>query len=96
MNDQELHQQKLQAQLDEWKADIDKLKAKAASSSADAQLDLNSLVDQLNAKVQVASTKLAELSNAGADAWDSVKGGVESAWDSLKTSMHEAVAKFKD
>lgn len=96
MNDKELHQQKLQAQLDEWKADIDKLKAKAASSSANAQLDLNKLVDQLNAKVQVASTKLAELSNASADAWESVKSGVESAWDSLKSSMHEAVAKFKD
>jgi len=32
MSEKELYQQKLQAQLDEWKAEIDKLKAKAAGA----------------------------------------------------------------
>ena len=29
MNDKELYQQKMQARLDEWKAEVDKLKAKS-------------------------------------------------------------------
>jgi hypothetical protein len=39
MNEKELYQQKKQAQLDEWKAEVDKLKAKASGASADAQMD---------------------------------------------------------
>ena len=30
MNDKELYQQKKQAQLDQWQAEVDKLKAKAS------------------------------------------------------------------
>ncbi len=41
MNEKELYQQKKQAQLNEWKAEFDKLKAKASGASADAQLELN-------------------------------------------------------
>lgn len=38
MSEKEIYQQKTQAQLDEWKAEVDKLKAKAFGSSADAQM----------------------------------------------------------
>jgi hypothetical protein len=34
-----LYQQKKQSQLDEWQAEVDKLKAKALGASADAQLE---------------------------------------------------------
>jgi len=34
MNEKELFRQKFQAQLDEWKADIAKLKAKASGAEA--------------------------------------------------------------
>ncbi len=36
MGEKELYQQKMKAQLDLWKAEIDKLKAKAAGVNADA------------------------------------------------------------
>lgn len=96
MNDKELNRQKFQAQLDEWKADIDKLKEKAAGAKADAQLDMNKLVADLEAKVKIASDKLAGLAEASDEAWDSAKKSVESSWDSLKSSIHHAVAKLKD
>jgi len=96
MNDKDLYKQKFQAQLDEWKADIDKLKAKAANAKADVQLDINKLVDELEAKTKVATDKLAELSATGEESWQSLKTGVESSWDSLKSSVRDAVSKFKD
>lgn len=96
MNDKEIYKQKFQAQLDGWQADIDKLKAKAMTSKSDIQLEMNKLTDELEAKAKLAKGKLAELSDAGEDALASVKSGVESAWDSLKSSVHEAVSKFKD
>lgn len=95
MNDKELYQQKFQAQLNEWRAEIDKLKAKAAEATSDAQLALNRHIEELEALSQNATAKLAELSSAGEEAWDSVKKGAESAWDTLKTSFSDAAAKFK-
>ena len=96
MDDKELYQQKLQAQLDEWKADVDKLRAKASKASADAQLTMNKQVDALDRKIEEGKVKLSELARSSEDAWESVKQGVESAWGSLKSAFRDASSKFKD
>lgn len=95
MTDQSLQTQKYKAQLDEWKADLDKLKARAKGASVDAQLDMQKGVDALDARVTEAGAKLDELSAAGADAWDELKKNVEHTWEGLKSSMHDAVARLK-
>ena len=95
MNDKQLYQQKKQAQLDEWKAEVDKLKAKASEASADAQLKLNKQVNALEGKIEDGKAKLAEIAEASDDAWESMKDGVESAWDSMKSAFRGAVDKFK-
>ena len=95
MNDKELYQQKKQAQLDEWKAEVAKLKAKASGASADAQLEMNKQIEALESHIEKNKAKLSEFSMAGADAWESLKEGMESAWNSLKSAMSDAAAKFK-
>jgi predicted nucleic acid-binding Zn-ribbon protein len=95
MNDKELYQQKKQAQLDEWKAEVDKLKARASQASADAQLEMNKQIDALEDKIQAGRSKLAEIAEASDDAWESMKDGVEVAWDSMKSAFSEAAGKFK-
>lgn len=90
MSDKELYKKKMQSQLDEWKAEIDKLRARASGSSADAQLALNKRIKDLDAKVDTAEAKLAELGEAGEAAWESVKERVESAWGSLKAALSDA------
>lgn len=95
MSDKALYQQKIQAQLDEWKADLDKLRAKASGASADAKLNLGQQVKNLESKMNEGKAKLAEVTNASEEAWDSLKGGVESAWESLRSGFKEAADKFK-
>ena len=95
MNEKELYQQKKQAQLGEWKAEVDKLKAKAAGASADVQMDLNKQIEALEGKIEQGKAKLAEIAEASDDTWESIKDGVESAWDSMKSAFKEAAAKFK-
>jgi chromosome segregation ATPase len=95
MKEKELYQQKKQAQLDEWKADVNKFKAKASRASAEAQLELNRQIEALEGKIEKGKTKLAEIADASEDAWESIKEGVESAWDSMKSSFSSAAAKFK-
>jgi len=95
MNDKELYQQKMQARLDEWKAEVDKLKAKSSGVSADVQLDINRQIKVLERNIEEGKAKLSELAEAGEDAWESIKDGVESAWDSLKSAATDAASKFK-
>lgn len=94
-SNRELYEQKLQAQLDSWAADIDKLKARASGASADAQIALNEQIDVLEDKYDEGESKLSELSDSSDDAWESMKDGMESAWSSIKTSFSEAADKMR-
>jgi predicted nucleic acid-binding Zn-ribbon protein len=96
MSTKELYKQKLQAQVDGWKADIAKLKAKAAGEAADAQITMHKQFEAFEHKVDEAQAKLGELAEASEEAWDSVKHGVEAAWGSLKSAAGDAVSKFKN
>lgn len=96
MTDNELYRQKHQAHLDEWKADIAKLRAKASGAKADAQLAMNKQVATLDRRLENYQAKLSELAEATEDGWDSVKKGVESAWDSMKSAIADATSKFRD
>lgn len=95
MNDKELYQQKVQAQLDGWKAEVDGLMAKASSVSADVRLGLNKQLRYVEGKIEEGKTKLAEIAVAGEERWDSLKEGAESAWTSLKSATNDAIAKMK-
>jgi uncharacterized protein YfiM (DUF2279 family) len=96
MNEKELYRQKFQAQLDEWKADIAKLKARASGAEADTKIAMNKQVEALEHRLEDARAKLSELAGASEEAWDSVKQGAESAWDSLKSAVNDAVSRFRD
>ncbi|MDZ7721539.1 MAG: coiled coil domain-containing protein [candidate division KSB1 bacterium] len=78
MSEKELYQQKKQAQLDEWKAKVEKLKAKASGAGADAHLELNKQIEALKGKIESGKNKLAEIADASEDSWESIKDGVES------------------
>lgn len=95
MSDRELYRQKRQAQLDEWRAEVSKLKAKVSGHSADTQLEMNRRVKALESKIDEGKTKLSQLAEASDDAWDSLKDGVESAWDNLRSAVGDAASKFK-
>jgi hypothetical protein len=95
MDDRELHRQKYQAQLDEWKAEIAKLKARAAGAKADAQIEMNKHVKELDHTLHEAGAKLSELAAAGEETWDSARKNVESTWAALKAGVSAAAAQFK-
>jgi len=95
MSMKESYLQKLQAQLNEWSAEIDKLKAMADKAEADTRLEYYEQIDELRVKQAAANIKLRELMDASDDAWEDLKAGVESAWLSLGDSVKDAAARFK-
>jgi len=53
-NEKELYWRKCQAQLDEWRADVDKLRTMAAGARADAQIEINKHVTELDTRMHEA------------------------------------------
>lgn len=66
MNNKELYEQKIQAQLNLWKAEKDKLSAKLLDANADARLKLEKERETLNDKINKGKEELAKIQAAGA------------------------------
>lgn len=94
MSKKELYEQKMQAQLNEWQAEVDSFKAKASGASTKVQLQLNKDISALESKIEHGKAKLAEVTAASEGAWESLKEGVDSTWDSLKSAVSDAKSKF--
>jgi len=89
------YEEKLDAQLDVWNAQIALLKAKADKVKAEAKIEYYKIIEALQHKQDEAGTKLHELKTSGDEAWEDLKTGVEKAWAEVETSFHEATSKFK-
>jgi chromosome segregation ATPase len=94
MNKKEAYEKRLEAQLDEWRADIAKMKAQAAKADAKIQVEYNKRIEELQSMQQMAAKKLAELKIAGDDAWEDLQEGIEGAWNSFSDAIKSATSRF--
>ena len=89
------YEEKLDAQLEEWKAQIALFKARADKAKAEAKIEYYQTIEALQQRENEARVKLHELSTAGDGAWEDLKTGTEKAWAEFKTAFHSAALKFK-
>jgi hypothetical protein len=94
-NKRKAYEEKLEAQLKEWSAQIALLRAKADNAKADAKIEYYKTVDALQHRQNEAKAKLQELKTAGDEAWEDLKAGAEKAWAEIKTAYHDATSRFK-
>ena len=87
--------EKMEAQLREWNAKIDLLKAKADKAEADAKIEYHQRISELRKKRDILQVRLAEFRGASGEAWKSLKEGVQKAGEDLKTALETAIEKFK-
>jgi hypothetical protein len=83
----EWHIGKMEAELRQWGARLDKLMAKADASGTGAKIDYRNRLDDLSQKYAAAEARLTELKAAGINKWDTYKGGVQNAWSELETAF---------
>ena len=88
-------EEKFDAQLKEWSAEIALLKAKAEKAKAEVKIEYYKTLETLHGKQDVARTKLKELRSAGDDAWEDVKAGAENVWTEIKAVFQNAASRFK-
>ncbi len=95
MSMKEAYQKELQAQLDEWGTEIDKLKVIADKAKTGLQGEYYKEIEELRSKKQAAQQKLHELKGASGEAWEDLKLGIESAWGTLGYALKLAASRFK-
>ena len=89
------YEKKLKAQLEEWDADINRLRAKANAARAEARVKYLDEVDKLRDQKKQAQARLDELEEAQEDAWEDMKTGIDAAWKNLGNAVNNAVERFK-
>ncbi len=89
------YREKFEAQLQEWDAQLDLMKARASKLKADAKIEFEGQLTALQQKRQQAIAKLEDLSQRSEDAWDDLKAGTERAWSELAKAMDSIAVRFK-
>jgi hypothetical protein len=87
MEARELYKQKVEAQIHEWSAKLDVLKAKSEQLTVQAKLDMQPSVDAVQAKFDAAKAKLDKIGAATDDTWDEVVKDVDHAWNDFKAAV---------
>ena len=90
MQSRELYKQKYQAQIHEWTAKFDTMKAQSEKLTAQAKLDVKPLVDAAHAKLASAKAKFDELAGTTDDKWDDVVKEASRTWSDLKAAAEGA------
>ena len=93
--DRQAIEQKLEARAEQWRAEIDRLEAKAREAQADRKMELDDEAKQLRSKVDDAERTLKEMRESSGDAWDELRHGAERAWDELDAAFRRGQSKFR-
>jgi hypothetical protein len=89
------YREKMEAQLEEQRARLELLKARAKVAIADGKIMAYEELADADQKLAALKVKLKNLADAGGDAWQEMKSGVEQAWSDLSEASKNAAKKFK-
>ncbi len=95
MATREEYVRKLQAKLDEWNADIDRLAVKAALAEAELKTQYSDEIEMLRNKQIEARVKLEAMQEASESAWEDMRSGLDIAWDAISEAVSSAKSRFK-
>jgi nucleotide-binding universal stress UspA family protein len=90
------YQAKIEAQLKEWGAKIDELKAKAERSKVELKMKYEKQIEDLRAQKESLEKRLQEFKESGEETWEHLKTGIEKGFDELKDSVDRTISLFKE
>lgn len=96
MTDRERHayEQKMDARLMKWDAQMQILRARAKEASADTKAAIAQELDELEERADATRKKVGDLRDASGEAWQDVKAGLENSWHALESAVEAAKSRF--
>ena len=96
MVNRELYLAKMQAQIQEWNAQLATLDASARGARHGAKTKLKQQIGILRSRLDDAVFRLELAHGASVDAWQDIKRGAEEARKNMEQALENARAHFKD
>ena len=88
-------QQELEAQLKDWDATLEELKARARDANAEVRAEFAVQLEALAGDRALAQEKLQELREHGEWAWEDLKDSAEKTWSVLREAIEHSASCFK-
>ena len=95
MDEQTKYVEKLSAQMVEWDVEIERLKEKAESATAEEKFEYSRTIGTLQLKRDQAAEQLLGISAASADEWEDMKTGAEQIWDEVRGLLRDSIRKTR-
>ena len=90
MDEREIYKEKARAKLDLLMARIEVLQAQVRDKTADAKLDVNARIDELQSKRTDLEDRMQKAQNASGDAWTEFKRGIDYALEDVGRALERA------
>lgn len=97
----EAYLDRVEAQIKEWDADFEKMKAKAQIASAEARIEYYNKLEGLKARSEQFKTEFKSFKECSSEAFDELKLGLDKAYDEMsstfsdfKETLNQAMSKF--
>lgn len=94
MEEKSSYRQKVDAQFEDLKTDLEDLKIKVQNAAADLQAEYQERIRELEPKIVEGKVRLAELAGTADEAWDEVKDGAELILKQMKETFNNVKEKF--
>lgn len=89
MGEKEAYIKKMNAQIREWKADLDKTVAQFDKAKAGAEIEYHKRAKQLNKKRKELEQELAKLQKAGEQGWEEIQARADKTWKDIQGGLGE-------
>ncbi|KIH75577.1 hypothetical protein SAMN05660860_00300 [Geoalkalibacter ferrihydriticus] len=90
----EAYRRKIEAQLEEWNAEFDVLKARAKKAGAESQMKFDQQIEELKKRRENVRERLKELQKSSDEAWHKMRDGIDKAVAELKSAWDKAKERF--
>ena len=87
-------QRKVQTELDEMQVRITQLRGQVTHASAEARVDIQRAIGELEKKKDLAEKKAQDIHSATASSWEQVKSKTAAAMDDLRDSLTRTLSHF--
>lgn len=95
MGAREQYQEVMEKQLNEWKAQTERFKARAGQMEAQAKAQYEKNLEQLHAKQEEAWEHFHKMKNASETAWEQFKAHMEKAGNEVKAATERMSGQFR-